>query len=140
MELITIEKIQSLKLRELYALRRNILNEFDRRNRKEKTKRQLQDGLKEYGKKLVNFIEQKKDICLCNPSKKQNQVVTRMILFTHLYGKKMSLTNIGKLFNRDHASIIHGLSLYKNYSDARDEMFIKCNSEIQELINEYNAI
>jgi len=140
MELITIEQIQSLRLRELYALRRNILNEFDRRNRKEKTKRQLQDGLKEYGKKLVDFIEQKKDICLCNPSKKQNQVITRMILFTYLHGKKMSLTNIGKLFNRDHASVIHGLNLYKDYLATRDEMFIKCNSEIQELINEYNAI
>ena len=49
------------------------------------------------------------------PCRKREVVYKRMYLFKYLQQMEgMSLTAIGKLFNKDHATVMHGLKTYEN--------------------------
>jgi hypothetical protein len=49
------------------------------------------------------------------PCRKREVVYKRMYLFKYLQQMEgLSLTAIGKLFNKDHATVIHGLRTYEN--------------------------
>lgn len=70
------------------------------------------------------------ELDLKSKSRKRELVYTRNILYKHLRNKGMSLTAIGKTFNRDHATVLFGLNQYERLSGYSDFEAIKesvCN-------------
>ena len=62
------------------------------------------------------------------PCRKREVVYKRMYLFKYLQQMEgMSLTAIGKLFDKDHATVIHGLKTYENVHTYED--FISFTAE-----------
>lgn len=70
------------------------------------------------------------ELDLKSKSRKRELVYTRNILYKHLRNKGMSLTAIGKQFNRDHATVLFGLNQYErliNYDDFKELQESVCN-------------
>jgi hypothetical protein len=57
---------------------------------------------------------------LNTPSRHREHVYKRAILMTFLRDRGLRLTEIGRMFNRDHATVLHGVKIYeaqKSYED-----------------------
>ena len=57
---------------------------------------------------------------LNTPSRHREHVYRRAILMTFLRERGLSLNQIGRMFNRDHATVLHGIKIYeaqKSYED-----------------------
>lgn len=73
---------------------------------------------------LINELDLK------SKSRKRELVYTRNILYKHLRNKGISLQAIGKMFNRDHATVLFGLNQYDrliNYDDFKELQESVCN-------------
>ena len=57
-------------------------------------------------------------------NRKREIVNRRIYLFRKLREDGHSLKNIGKLFNMNHATILHGLQSYQNLVDINDKVLI----------------
>ncbi|QDP51080.1 MAG: hypothetical protein Unbinned3907contig1000_23 [Prokaryotic dsDNA virus sp.] len=67
---------------------------------------------------------------LYGSSRKRKYVYERIYLFAYLrYTYKMSLQKIGAEFNRDHATVIHGLKTYDFFKD--DKVFQEYTEDVQ---------
>lgn len=60
---------------------------------------------------------------LANKNRKREVVYRRFYLFRKLREDGQSLKGIGKLFNMNHATILHGLRTYQNLIDVNDKCF-----------------
>ena len=61
-------------------------------------------------------------------NKKRHLVYTRAYLYAYLrYTYNLPLEKIGDLFNKDHATVLHGLKLYDFFKD--DNLFIEMTGE-----------
>lgn len=70
--------------------------------------------------KITELIER---YDLNTSSRKREKVYIRSVLYHFLRNNKMKLDQIGKLFNKNHATILHGLDCYnqnKNYPDFQE--------------------
>ena len=70
------------------------------------------------------------ELDLKSKSRKRELVYTRNILYKHLRNKGMGLNAIGKMFNRDHATVLFGLNQYErliNYDDFKELQESVCN-------------
>lgn len=70
--------------------------------------------------KITELIERYE---LNTSSRKREKVYIRSVLYHFLRNNKMTLDRIGKMFGKNHATILHGLECYdrnKNYSDFKD--------------------
>jgi len=70
------------------------------------------------------------ELDLKSKCRKRELVYTRNILYKHLRNKGMSLQEIGKKFNRDHATVLFGLNQYErliNYDDFKELQESVCN-------------
>ena len=74
---------------------------------------------------------------LASISKAQEHTEARQIIFNILYRRGYTLAAVGKLFNRDHTTVIHALRRYDNNIDSKDKKFAKklalVNDKIEEL-------
>lgn len=70
--------------------------------------------------KITELIERYE---LNTSSRKREKVYIRSVLYRFLRDNRMTLAQIGKLMNKDHATVLHGLECYernKNYPDFKD--------------------
>lgn len=70
------------------------------------------------------------ELDLKSKCRKRELVYTRNILYKHLRNKGISLQAIGKMFNRDHATVLFGLNQYErliNYDDFKELQESVCN-------------
>lgn len=70
--------------------------------------------------KITELIERYE---LNTSSRKREKVYIRSVLYHFLRSNKMTLDRIGKMFGKNHATILHGLECYdrnKNYSDFQE--------------------
>lgn len=70
--------------------------------------------------KITELIERYE---LNTSSRKREKVYIRSVLYHFLRNNKMTLDRIGKMFSKNHATILHGLECYernKNYPDFKD--------------------
>jgi hypothetical protein len=77
-----------------------------------------------YGRTFKEFIE----TYGLNKKKKTNELVfIRYIAFNVLWttGKMNNLSAIGRMFNKDHATVYHGLRAYDELIESGDKMFAK---------------
>ena len=60
---------------------------------------------------------------LANKNRKREVVYRKIYLFRKLREDGHTLKGIGKLFNMNHATILHGLRTYQNLTDVNDKCF-----------------
>ena len=70
--------------------------------------------------KILDIIS---DFELIKKNRKPEKIFQRAFLYNYLYSKGMTLQEIGKLFERDHTTIMHGLKVYKNMLDSENGQF-----------------
>jgi len=83
--------------------------------------------------KIENVKEVIERYQLDKKNRKREVIYIRSILYTHLRNEKWTLAQIGKLFNKDHATILHGLRCYQEnikYQDFKD-----INNRIEQELN-----
>lgn len=138
MKLPNEDDLKASKMRQLFSLRKRLLSEIESRLGKQKTKREIQAEIINYSNGLIAFIENELDLDLKTKSRERNLVCLRFSLYEHLKSKDLSLTKIGLLFNRDHASVIHGIQKFKDYYEQEDNYFLIEHNKILSLINRYD--
>jgi hypothetical protein len=83
-------------------------------------------------KEEIEFLkEQIAKYQLTNNSRNRSYVYKRYYIMYRLNKCKMSLTNIGKLLNRHHASVIHGVKMHRRWSRMQDKVYLH---EIEPLV------
>jgi hypothetical protein len=83
--------------------------------------------------KIENVKELIERYKLDQKNRKREIIYIRSILYTQLRSEKWTLAQIGKLFNKDHATILHGLRCYQEnikYQDFKD-----INTRIEQELN-----
>jgi hypothetical protein len=71
---------------------------------------------------LVNIVVSELEI---GNSRKRNFTDQRSALYNYLfYVHKMTKTDIGIVFNKDHATVLHGLKHYENMKQIKDSLFL----------------
>jgi hypothetical protein len=83
--------------------------------------------------KIENVKEVIERYKLATPNRARPLIYMRSILYTKLRDNKWTLQQIGKLFNKDHATVLHGLKCYQSnikYSD-----FKELNERIEQELN-----
>jgi hypothetical protein len=83
-------------------------------------------------KEEIDFLkEQIAKYQLTNNSRNRSYVYKRYYIMYRLNKCKMSLTDIGKLLNRHHASVIHGVKMHRRWSRMQDKVYLH---EIEPLV------
>tara|TARA_R100000988_G_C3944564_1_gene137947 strand:- start:379 stop:816 length:438 start_codon:yes stop_codon:yes gene_type:complete len=70
--------------------------------------------------KILDIIS---DFELIKKNRKHEKIYQRAFLYNYLYTKGMTLQEIGRLFERDHTTILHGLNVYKNMLETDNSQF-----------------
>jgi hypothetical protein len=77
---------------------------------------------------------------LDTPSRKQDIVSKRYYLYNYMYeNRHMTTTMIGKYFNRDHSTVVHGIQEHKYWYQRKDQNYLKMIYPIPELIRPKRA-
>jgi len=74
----------------------------------------------EFFNKVLDVINEYE---LIKKDRKAAKVYQRAYLYNYLYSKGMTLQEIGKLFNRNHATIMNGLKVYKLMIETNNKGF-----------------
>ena len=78
---------------------------------------------------------------LASESQKQKHVHQRHYLFYLLKERVgMTLESIGELFNRDHATVIHGIKMYKTREELKDPYMNRDIAEYKEFLKDDNLL
>lgn len=82
--------------------------------------------------KEIDFLkEQIANYQLTNNSRNRAYVYKRYYIMYRLNKCKMSLTDIGKLLNRHHATVIHGIRMHRRWTRMQDKVYLH---EIEPLV------
>lgn len=74
-------------------------------------------------------------------SRKRETVYKRYYLMHALFIRSnMTLTDIGKLFNRDHSSVIHAIKEHKRWFKNMDREYLRAIHPLPELVNDISEI
>ena len=65
-------------------------------------------------------------------------VYKRFYVMYRLQKCKLSLTKIGELLNRHHATVIHGIRMHRRWSRMNDEVYLNSIEAIKAAANELN--
>jgi chromosomal replication initiation ATPase DnaA len=91
---------------------------------------------------IQNVIEVVERHDLKKVSRKQEIIYPRYYIYSLLRDAKYSLSAIGRIFNKDHATVLHGIRMHKLFTRQNDkvyEMLIEqVKSEIYITPKEYN--
>jgi hypothetical protein len=83
--------------------------------------------------KIENVKEVIERYKLATPNRARPLIYMRAILYTKLRDNKWTLQQIGKLFNKDHATVLHGLKCYQSNIKYKD--FQEINTRIEQELN-----
>jgi chromosomal replication initiation ATPase DnaA len=89
-------------------------------------------------KKIKQLIEQDG---LASKSQKQKHVHQRHYLF-YLLRERVGMTQeaIGELFNRDHATVLHGVKMHKTREEMKDPYMNRDIAQYKELLEDDNLL
>jgi IS30 family transposase len=68
----------------------------------------------------------------------RNYTYKRFYIMYRLHKCKVSLTQIGKMLNRHHATVIHGIRMHRRWSRMNDEVYLNSIEAIKAAANELN--
>ena len=74
---------------------------------------------------------------LTQKNRKQTIIYKRYFLYYQLQKAKLSLSHIGLLFKKDHASVIHGIKMHKRFTKMKDAIYL---NHIQSVVDELNHV
>lgn len=81
-----------------------------------------------------NFIENIQDLIeqydLKKKCRRQEVIYKRYYLYNQLRKANYSLGAIGKIFNKDHASVLHGLRMHEVYTLSKDKVYKMFTADI----------
>ena len=80
----------------------------------------------------INKLIQEYD--LASKSHKRDKVYLRSYLYSILREDGWIMSDIGKLFNRDHATVINGLKIYEAYYK-KDKVYMRFVRKLEEIFN-----
>jgi hypothetical protein len=83
--------------------------------------------------KIENVNEVIERYQLATPNRARQLVYIRSIMYTQLRNDKWTLAQIGKLFNKNHATILHGLRCYS--ANIKYQDFKEINERIEQELN-----
>lgn len=83
--------------------------------------------------KIENVNEVIERYQLATPNRARQLVYIRSIMYTQLRNDKWTLAQIGKLFNKNHATILHGLRCYN--ANIKYQDFKEINERIEQELN-----
>jgi len=61
---------------------------------------------------------------LTQKNRKHTIIYKRYFLYYQLQKAKLSLSHIGLLFNKDHATVIHGIKMHKRFTKMKDSIYL----------------
>lgn len=92
-------------------------------------------------------IDLKKVVYICErnglikKSRKREKVYARAAAFNFIRkNTKLSLSSIGDLLNKDHATVLHSLKLYNNFIQQKDEVFLWNIRSIEEQLKDLEKV
>ena len=91
----------------------------------------------DYANRLIQYIKDQKSIDINNASRKTELVFWRMIVYKHLRDRGLTLSDIGRIFHRDHATIIHNINNYQEFNRMKYDYFLIIKDKVELLISEY---
>lgn len=81
-----------------------------------------------------NFIENIQDLIeqfdLKKKCRRQDITYKRFYLYHQLRKANYSLSNIGKIFDKDHASVLHGLRMHEVFTKSKDKIYKMYTADI----------
>lgn len=81
---------------------------------------------------IVKLIEEYK---LDTPSRAETVTYKRYYLYSFMYNyRHMTYSMIGKFFNRDHSTVIHGMREHEYWYNRKDERYLKYIHPLPELV------
>ncbi len=72
---------------------------------------------------------------LSSPKRDHELVYRRAFLMHELRSTGMTLKEIGKMFKRDHATVLHSLRTHEWMTSTNDKLYLDCISEYQFLLD-----
>jgi len=75
---------------------------------------------------------------LLRQCRKREKVFKRMFIYNLMSNHDIQVTHIGRLFKRNHASIINGLKTYENLKSTKDEQLIAILSDYMKFFEQYD--
>ena len=60
---------------------------------------------------------------LMSTKRDRHLIYKRAFVYNFLYNKKFTLTQIARIFNKNHATVLNGLKVYKSMVDTNDSCF-----------------
>jgi hypothetical protein len=74
---------------------------------------------------------------LNTPSRVETSAYKRYYLYNYMYNyRHMTYSMVGKFFNRDHSSVIHGMKEHQYWYGKKDERYLKYIHPLPELIKQ----
>jgi hypothetical protein len=67
----------------------------------------------------------------------RHKVYQRYYLFIFLRNHKLTMTEIGKLFNMDHSTVVHGSKKAKEWK--KDRLFLRMTDDLRQKFEKYTA-
>lgn len=72
---------------------------------------------------------------LWSKTRKREVVHARFMCYWYLYNStELTLSAIGKMFNRDHATVLHGLKKDEEWTDIKDKIHLRLKEEFNSKI------
>lgn len=75
---------------------------------------------------------------LLKKCRRRDKVAKRMFIYNLMYNHDVQVTHIGRFFNRNHASIIHGIKTYSGLIQSKDKYLISVLKEYMDFFNQYD--
>ncbi len=86
--------------------------------------------------KIKEIVETETGYNLTHPSRKTELVYTRAMYYKLCREYTLhSLEVIGKSVNRNHATVLHGLKLYRDWIDQHEERYMQSYEKIDKLVS-----
>jgi hypothetical protein len=88
---------------------------------------------------LMEKIEHKvQEDDLLRKCRKREKVFKRMFIYNMMFNHDIQVTQIGRFFNRNHASIINALKVYENLKSTKDQELIAVLFEYMKYFEQYD--
>ena len=90
-----------------------------------------------YGSELIDYINKAENIDVTKRIRREIFTFSRFTVMNHLYEKGMNKSDIGRAFEKDHATVINCLKQYKELSETNFDRFIGVRDRIETLIKTF---
>lgn len=87
--------------------------------------------------KVIQVIE-KYD--LKNPCRKHQYIYPRYFVYFYLRKLKFPLHRIGRILEKDHATVIHGVKMHKMYTKNKDQVYLSYIADIKNELGDIKGI